>query len=283
MNDSDGFDQPSTDILKQGVWAGRIPLSRFSMSLGIRPLDSYGYRSCPINLVAGVGMRYVARWLRFRGCPGVIRRDKVRRGNARLFCGAIVTWIIWPLAVQSQETDGFSEDRQWVYVYCSGMHAAMALQIEVESVRSTYETEAIKYGSLARQADATDEQLEAVKDQVIDEYSSGLLTFKEMFDFSIQCPLMAANVERSEPETEFATIETHSLCAAVNSLISTQMDPPFDAVFVTQARRHSDSARRMGATDDSLGEYIRALADSYNDGSITWIEIVDVSEECDGF
>ena len=74
----------------------------------------------------------------------------------------------------------------------------------------------------------------------------------------------------------------HTLCAAANAIVSTQMGDGIMAdLFQESARVHAERARSLGATDTDLQDFIKAIQLSYNSGETTWDEIVDLTEACD--
>lgn len=73
----------------------------------------------------------------------------------------------------------------------------------------------------------------------------------------------------------------HALCAAANAILASQGDGGLlDQVIRSEAKRHADAARHLGATNKDLQQFVQALGLQYNAGEITWSEITDLAQGC---
>ena len=73
----------------------------------------------------------------------------------------------------------------------------------------------------------------------------------------------------------------HAMCAAANAILSTKMEPGMMADYIkAEATRHSDAARKLGATTSDLRQFVEAMAAAYNQKSMSWAEIADMGHDC---
>jgi hypothetical protein len=90
---------------------------------------------------------------------------------------------------------------------------------------------------------------------------------------------LAARGVAAQPELDRKAL--HAMCAAANAILATQMEPGMLAdVVKNEARRHADAAKKWGATDTDLRQFVKATQLAYNDGRMSWAEIADLGESC---
>jgi hypothetical protein len=87
--------------------------------------------------------------------------------------------------------------------------------------------------------------------------------------------VFAENNPANEPKA------IHALCAAANAILASQGEEGLmDEIIRYEARRHAEAARKLGATDQDIEQFVQTMAQEYNAGRMTWDEISDLAYKC---
>lgn len=93
--------------------------------------------------------------------------------------------------------------------------------------------------------------------------------------------LLANTVATAQDNPADSPKAFHALCAAAHAVLASQGDGGLlDQVIGSEARRHAAAARRLGATEKDLQQFVEAIRLEYNAGKLAWSEIADLAEAC---
>ena len=98
---------------------------------------------------------------------------------------------------------------------------------------------------------------------------------------AILASLMAASTVIAEEHPASEPKAIYAMCAAANAILASQgEDGLLDEIIRYESRRHTDAARKLGATDQDLSQFIQVIAQEYNAGRMGWDEISDLAFKC---
>lgn len=149
---------------------------------------------------------------------------------------------------------------------CAASNAILSTRMDDDLFGKVISAEAAKHSEKAREAGATQEELENMVYSVGNAYNKGTMTWDQITDFAQGCAT-----------TDIG--DAYSLCAATYIALSESLNGgPLGLAAKTEAARYTESALDSGVTRQDLAQKILDFQESY-----TTDELIEYSKTCDDY